>query len=64
MDVFGFYTILLIGFLAGFAMAWILLCYKTAQAARDNKNVQIAILERLEAASPMALPRVKRRNDG
>jgi hypothetical protein len=33
MNAFGFYTILLIGFLGGFVMAWILLCRKAAQAA-------------------------------
>jgi hypothetical protein len=64
MNVFGFYTILLFGFLGGFAMAWILLCYKTAQAARHNKNFQLSILERLEAASHKAIHRVSQSNDG
>ncbi len=56
MNAFGFYKSLFIGFLGGFVMAWIMLCCKVAQAARDNKNFQIALLERLEAAYPMGLP--------
>jgi hypothetical protein len=36
-------------------MAWILLCCKAAQAACDNKNFQIGLLERLVAPYPTGL---------
>ncbi len=56
MNAFGFYISILIGFLGDFMMAWILLCYMTVQAARDNKNFQIGLFERLAAAYPTGLP--------
>jgi hypothetical protein len=39
MKIIDFYSTL-IGFLGGFALAWILLCYKTVKAGRRNKNLE------------------------
>ncbi len=64
MKIFGFYSILLIGFLGGCAMAWILLCYKLARASRANKNLHLGLLKRLEEASLMAVHKVTRGKDG
>jgi hypothetical protein len=64
MNSFDIYTIIMFSFLGGFAIAWILLCYKTAQAARYNKNLQQVLLKRIEAASSMPLPKASRRNEG